>query len=164
MQALNKGNAETRTLNKSVSVSSETEFSGGGSKTVVTTVTTIRIKKISKSAEQYTSMQKEQLNEVKDVVCQDWSCEPMGAQCKEKPSCPAGTKIQSKWTGKACPVYECIALPPMEKECHVNGRLIFTFDGLSFTYDLSDHILAEDKMYATWKIQSKLDILSRVYT
>lgn len=104
---------------------------------------------------EYLHHQQMQSQSMDDMVCKDYVCIPSGSTC-DKPQCSSGTKLITKWTGEACPAYECIVLPPNEKECSVNGKIISTFDGLSYIYDVCDHILAEDKAYGIWKIRSKV--------
>ncbi|XP_065200216.1 hemocytin isoform X2 [Planococcus citri] len=101
---------------------------------------------------EYIHQQQLQSESTEDMACKDWICIPNGLTC-EKPQCSPGTKLITKWTGEACPTYECIVLPPNEKECSVNGKIISTFDGLSYIYDVCDHILAEDKAFGIWKIR-----------
>lgn len=88
-----------------------------------------------------------------NITCKDWTCVAKDVDCA-KPRCPLGTKLTTMWTGETCPTYECLAPLSTEKECSVNGRLISTFDGLAYQYDICDHVLAQDKIYNTWKVTS----------
>lgn len=103
----------------------------------------------------YVHQQQMQSESTEEVTCKDWICVPTGLACT-KPQCPPSSKLITKWTGESCPTYECIVLPPNEKECSVNGKMISTFDGLSYLYDVCDHVLAQDRVYGIWKIRSKL--------
>lgn len=103
----------------------------------------------------YMNFQNKQAEFLDPVACIDWNClSVVGVNCT-KPKCPTGTKLVTKRTDDTCPVYECITFSIMEKECTIYGGLITTFDGLTYKYDICDHILAEDKMFGTWKVRSK---------
>lgn len=110
--------------------------------------------KLSDNCSDYIDASRKQSENMEDVECKDWTCVANGVTCS-KPICPSGTKIVAKVTGEICPSYECIVSPPNEKKCKVHGRLITTFDGTSFKYDVCDHVLARDKLYNTWSVRSE---------
>lgn len=86
--------------------------------------------------------------------CTDWACLPVDDTC-DRPKCPPNTQLSMKWTTDKCPVFMCLTRPINEKECTVNGKLISTFDGLVYKYDICHHILAQDNTRNAWSVISK---------
>lgn len=121
--------------------------------TVVDTVAGTSRKEIKTSVKEYTEVVNKQSIDFTGIQCKAWDC-LTGDECPEKPRCPFGSTVQFKSMEANCPKYACIPSVPNERDCKVNGPLISTFDGSHFSYEVCDHVLAQDK-FKNWRVRSK---------
>ena len=149
----NENTLKTLTFNETVSLYTRTEQISEKESSSSSIVQTNG--RLSENCSEYISFSNEQSENMERVECSDWTCVPIGDVPCSKPTCPTGTKTIAEWTADECPSYTCSIRPPNEKECTVSGRLLSTFDGTSFKYEICDHLLARDRLYDTWSVRSE---------
>uniref|UniRef100_A0A481MQJ2 Hemolectin n=1 Tax=Nipponaphis monzeni TaxID=196483 RepID=A0A481MQJ2_9HEMI len=90
-------------------------------------------------------------------ICKQWICEAIVEQSKCKTSsiiCPEGYFSQiAPNKNEICPVYTCVSNTFDESECEVNGRVFKTFDGITFKYEVCDHIIVQDRVNKKWIVK-----------
>ncbi|XP_050525527.1 hemocytin [Daktulosphaira vitifoliae] len=96
-------------------------------------------------------------SENQQPICKQWICEEQVKQveCKTPPlSCPEGYFLQmTPNKNEICPVYTCVSSYLEEKECEIDGRIFRTFDGITYKYEVCDHIIVRDRVYKKWMIK-----------
>lgn len=98
-------------------------------------------------------------NDIQQPICKQWICEAPVEQVKCKtPSitCPEGYFVQiTPNENDICPVYTCVSNILDESECEIDGRVFKTFDGVTFKYEVCDHIVVRDRVHKKWMIKRK---------
>jgi len=99
-------------------------------------------------------------NNDQQPICKQWVCEARVEQFQcEQPTttkCPEGYFLQIAPNGNdVCPVYTCVSNTLDESECEIDGRLFKTFDGVTFKYEVCDHIVVRDRVHKKWTIKRK---------
>lgn len=98
-------------------------------------------------------------NDNQQPICKQWICEAPVEQVKCKtPSitCPEGYFVQiTPNENDICPVYTCVSNVLEESECEIDGRVFKTFDGVTFKYEVCDHIVVRDRVHKKWMIKRK---------
>jgi len=98
-------------------------------------------------------------NDIQQPICKQWICEAIVEQIKCKtPSitCPEGYFAQiAPNENDICPVYTCVSNTLDESECEIDGRVFKTFDGVTFKYEVCDHIIVRDRVHKKWTIKRK---------
>lgn len=102
-------------------------------------------------------------NDNQQPICKQWICEAQVEQFKCKtPSivCPDGYFLQmTPNENDICPAYTCVSNTLEESECEIDGRVFKTFDGVTFKYEICDHIIARDRVHKKWMIKRKCKYL-----
>lgn len=106
----------------------------------------------SRTVTEYRQLAEKQSAEFAGIQCEGWQCLP-GDECPEKPRCPFGSSVHFEAMEGRCAKYGCVPAAPSERECRVNGPLITTFDGSHYSYDVCDHVLAQDR-FKIWTVRS----------
>ncbi|VVC41700.1 Hypothetical protein CINCED_3A007973 [Cinara cedri] len=90
-------------------------------------------------------------------ICKQWICETPNAinDCK-KPSitCEEGYFLQmTPNQNEICPVYTCVSNTLEESQCEIDGRIFKTSDGVTYKYEVCDHIIVRDRVHNKWMIK-----------
>lgn len=97
-------------------------------------------------------------------ICKQWICEAIVKQfeCKTPViECPEGYFSQiAPNENDICPVYACVSNTFDESECEINGRVFKTFDGVTYKYDVCDHIVVRDRVHKKWTIKREYIIFT----
>lgn len=98
-------------------------------------------------------------NDENQPKCKQWICEAVveKIQCKTPlTACPEGYFSQiTPNENEICPVYTCVSNTFDESECEINGRVFKTFDGVTFKYEVCDHIIVRDRVHNKWMVKRK---------
>jgi len=98
-------------------------------------------------------------NDNQQPICKQWICEARVEQfeCKAPTTkCPEGYFLQiTPNENEICPVYTCVSNILDESECEIDGRVFKTFDGVTFKYEVCDHIVVRDRVHKKWMIKRK---------
>jgi len=98
-------------------------------------------------------------NDEQQPKCKQWVCEAIveQIQCKTPlTTCPEGYFSQiAPNENEICPVYTCVSNTFDESECEINGRVFKTFDGVTFKYEVCDHIIVRDRVHNKWMVKRK---------
>lgn len=96
-------------------------------------------------------------NDNQQPICKQWICEAQVEQLKcNTPSitCQEGYFLQmTPNDNDICPVYTCVSNTLDESECEIDGRVFKTFDGVTYKYEICDHIVARDRVNKKWMIK-----------
>lgn len=96
-------------------------------------------------------------NDNQQPICKQWVCEAQVEkfECKTPTTkCPEGYFLQITPNEKdICPVYTCVSNTLDESECEIDGRVFNTFDGITFKYEVCDHIVVRDRVHKRWMIK-----------
>lgn len=98
-------------------------------------------------------------NDNQQPICKEWICEMRVEQIECKtPSitCPEGYFLQmTPNDNEVCPVYTCVSNTLDESECEIDGRVFKTFDGVTYKYEVCDHIVVRDRVNKKFMIKRK---------
>lgn len=98
-------------------------------------------------------------NDNQQPICKQWICEAIVKQIECKTpviSCPDGYFSQiAPNENEICPVYTCVSNTLDESECAIDGRIFKTFDGVTYKYEVCDHIIVRDRVHKKWMIKRK---------
>lgn len=98
-------------------------------------------------------------NDYQEPTCREWICEAKVEQIECKtPSitCPEGYFLQiTPNKNEICPMYTCVSNILEESECEIDGRIFKTFDGVTFKYEICNHIIVRDRVHKKWTIKRK---------
>lgn len=76
--------------------------------------------------------------------------EEQSSQCPPYKCIPPPEPTTTTTTAKPAPIIE-----GRKDRCSLTSRMLRTFDGSEFSYDICHHILARDKINKLWTVSSK---------
>lgn len=107
-------------------------------------------------------------NDNQQPICKQWICEAKVEQfeCKTPSiTCQEGYFLQIMPNDNdICPVYTCVSNTLDESECEIDGRVFKTFDGVTYKYEVCDHIVVRDRVHKKWMIKRKYKYYTNVFT
>lgn len=106
-------------------------------------------------------------NDNQQPICKQWICEAQVEQFKcNTPSitCQEGYFLQiTPNDNDICPVYTCVSNTLDESECEIDGRVFKTFDGVTYKYEVCDHIIVRDRVHKKFMIKRKYKYYNNVF-
>ncbi|VVC41699.1 Hypothetical protein CINCED_3A025143 [Cinara cedri] len=95
-------------------------------------------------------------NDIQQPICKEWICEIVeNNECKTPSiTCEEGYFLQmTPNQNEICPVYTCVSNTLEESQCEIDGRVFKTFDGVTYKYEVCDHIIVRDRVHNKWMIK-----------